>query len=45
MALAKQAKILTKGQVNSVTAFLLSRRHGHRDQTVFFTISQSRTAI
>ena len=35
MALGKQAKILTKGQVNSVTAFLLSRRHGLRDQTVF----------
>ena len=35
MALGKQAKILTKGQVNSVTTFLLSRRHGLRDQTVF----------
>jgi len=35
MALGKQAKILTKGQANSVTAFLLSRRHGLRDQTVF----------
>ena len=35
MALGKQAKILTKPQVDAVTAFLLSRRHGLRDQTVF----------
>lgn len=35
MALAKQAKVLTKPQVDAVTAFLLSRRHGVRDQTVF----------
>jgi integrase len=35
MALAKQAKTLTKAQVESVTSFLLSRRHGLRDQTVF----------
>ncbi|CUH60903.1 tyrosine-type recombinase/integrase [Thalassobacter stenotrophicus] len=35
MALGKQAKILTKGQVDSLTAFLLTRRHGIRDQTVF----------
>ena len=35
MALGKQAKILTKGQVDSLTAFLLTRRHGLRDQTVF----------
>ena len=35
MALGKQAKILSKGQVDSLTAFLLTRRHGLRDQTVF----------
>ena len=35
MALGKQAKILTKGQVDSLTAFLLTRRHGLRDQTIF----------
>ena len=35
MALGKQAKILTKGQVDSLTGFLLTRRHGLRDQTVF----------
>ena len=35
MALGKKAKILTKGQVDSLTAFLLTRRHGLRDQTVF----------
>lgn len=35
MALGKQAKTLTKAQVDSVTAFLLTRRHGLRDQTVF----------
>jgi integrase len=35
MALGKQAKILTKGQVDSLTAFVLTRRHGLRDQTVF----------
>jgi integrase len=35
MALGKQAKTLTKGQVGSLTAFLLTRRHGLRDQTVF----------
>ena len=42
MALGKQAKILTKGQVNSVTAFLLSRRHGLRDQTVFLLSVRAR---
>lgn len=35
MALGKQAKTLTKTQVESVTSFLLTRRHGLRDQTVF----------
>lgn len=35
MALGKQAKTLTKGQVDSITAFLLTRRHGLRDQTIF----------
>ena len=35
MALGKQAKTLSKGQVDSLTAFLLTRRHGLRDQTVF----------
>ena len=35
MALGKQAKTLTKAQVESVTSFLLTRRHGLRDQTVF----------
>ncbi len=35
MALGKQAKTLTKGQVDSLTAFLLTRRHGLRDQTIF----------
>jgi integrase/recombinase XerD len=35
MALGKQAKTLTKAQVDSVTAFLLNRRYGLRDQTVF----------
>jgi integrase len=35
MTLGKQAKTLTKGQVDSLTAFLLTRRHGLRDQTVF----------
>jgi integrase len=35
MALCKQAKTLTKAQVDSVTSFLLTRRHGLRDQTVF----------
>lgn len=35
MALGTQAKVLTKPQVDAVTAFLLTRRHGLRDQTVF----------
>lgn len=35
MTLGKQAKTLTKGQVDSITAFLLTRRHGLRDQTIF----------
>jgi integrase len=35
MALGKQAKTLTKAQIDSVTSFLLTRRHGLRDQTVF----------
>ena len=35
MALGKQAKTLTKSQIDAVTAFLLTRRHGLRDLTVF----------
>lgn len=35
MTLGKQAKILTKAQVDSVAAFLLTRRNGLRDQTIF----------
>jgi integrase len=35
MALTKQAKTLTKTQIDTAAAFLLSRRHGLRDQTVF----------
>ena len=35
MALGKQAKVLTKPQVDAITAFLLARRYGLRDQTVF----------
>ena len=35
MALGKQSKTLTKSQVDAVNAFLLTRRHGLRDQTVF----------
>ena len=35
MALGKQAKTLTKSQVDAVSAFLLARRNGLRDQTVF----------
>ena len=35
MGLGKQAKTLTKSQVDAVTAFLLTQRHGLRDQTVF----------
>lgn len=35
MALGKQAKTLTKTQIDTVSAFLQSRRHGLRDQTVF----------
>jgi integrase len=35
MALGKQAKTLTKPQVDAVTNFLLTSRHGLRDQTVF----------
>lgn len=35
MALGKQAKTLTKSQVDAVNAFLLTRRYGLRDQTVF----------
>jgi integrase/recombinase XerD len=35
MALSKQAKTLTKTQIDTVSAFLQSRRHGLRDQTVF----------
>ena len=35
MALGKQAKTLTKSQVDAVTAFLLTRRHLLTDQTVF----------
>jgi integrase/recombinase XerD len=35
LALGKQAKTLTKTQIDTVSAFLLSRRYGLRDQTVF----------
>jgi integrase len=35
MALGKQAKTLSKTQIDTATAFLLTRRHGLRDQTVF----------
>ena len=35
MALGKQAKTLTKTQIDTVAAFLQSRRYGLRDQTVF----------
>jgi integrase/recombinase XerD len=35
MSLGKQAKVLTKGQVSSLSALLLTRRHGLRDQTIF----------
>jgi integrase len=35
MALGKQAKTLSKTQIDTLAAFLLSRRHGLRDQTVF----------
>ena len=35
MALGKQAKVLTKPQVDAITAFLFARRYGLRDQTVF----------
>ena len=35
MALGKQAKILTKTQVDAVFAYLGTRRHGLRDQTIF----------
>jgi integrase/recombinase XerD len=35
MALGKQAKTLTKAQVESVMSYLLTRRHGLRDQTIF----------
>lgn len=34
MALCKQAKTLTKAQVESVMSYLLTRRHGLRDQTI-----------
>jgi integrase/recombinase XerD len=35
MALGKQAKTLSKNQIDAATAFLLTRRHGLRDQTAF----------
>lgn len=35
MSLGKQAKILTKSQVEMVSNFLRCRRHGLRDQTIF----------
>jgi len=35
MALGKQAKTLSKTQIDTAIAFLLTRRHGLRDQTVF----------
>ncbi|MDM7930894.1 site-specific integrase [Tabrizicola sp.] len=36
MALGKQAKTLTRIQVDAVTNYLASRRYGLRDQTIFF---------
>lgn len=35
MALSKQAKTLTKTQIDTVSAYLRTRRHGLRDQTIF----------
>jgi integrase len=35
MALGKQAKTLTKTQVDTVSAYLRTRRYGLRDQTIF----------
>lgn len=35
MALGKQAKTLTKTQIDMVSAYLQTRRHGLRDQTIF----------
>lgn len=35
MALGKQAKVLTKSQTDALYAFLGTRRHGLRDQTIF----------
>lgn len=35
MALGKQAKTLTKTQIDTVSAYLRTRRHGLRDQTIF----------
>jgi integrase len=35
MALGKQAKTLTKTQIDTVSAYLRTRRYGLRDQTIF----------
>ena len=35
MALGKQAKTLTKAQIDTVSAYLRTRRYGLRDQTIF----------
>lgn len=35
MGLGKQAKVLTKSQTDALYAFLGTRRHGLRDQTIF----------
>ena len=35
MALGKQAKTLTKTQIDTLCAYLRTRRHGLRDQTIF----------
>ena len=35
MSLGKQAKVLTKAQIDTISNHLLTRRHGLRDQTIF----------
>ncbi|MDA7449590.1 site-specific integrase, partial [Planktomarina temperata] len=35
MSLGKQAKVLTKAQIETISNHLLTRRHGLRDQTIF----------
>lgn len=35
MCLGKQAKVLTKAQIETISKYLLTRRHGLRDQTIF----------